>query len=309
MTIYAAGVVCWREDQGKVFVALVHRERYQDWGFPKGKLDPGEQLPETAVREVMEEAGLKVRLGRKLAVIEYQVGEGENKEVHYWASKVSQKAVAKQKFTPNQEIAKVEWIEGKEAVKLLSYEHDQNLMKEVLSLHKNGELETRALIVLRHAKATLRADWKGEEAKRPLLPEGKDQAKQLVALLTAFNPKRLVTSPWKRCFDTVQPFAKTANRTLIERHQLTELGNKKKPARTLDVVMDMLGTSKTGLLCSHRPALPSVLKPFAAIADGEIKAEIEAASSLAPAEFIVLRLSTSGKLRVLSAERWGIPQP
>ena len=308
MTIYAAGVVCWRGEQGKLLVALVHREKYQDWGFPKGKLDPGEQLPETAVREVQEEAGLKVRLGRKLDVIRYQVGDGENKEVHYWASKVSAKAISKQKFTPNQEIAKVEWIEGREAVQLLTYEHDQNLMKQALSLHKKGELETRALIVLRHAKATLRADWKGEEAKRPLLSEGKSQAKQLVSLLSAFNPKRLITSPWKRCFDTVAPYAKITQRTLIERHQLTELGNQKKPSRTLDVVMDMLGTSKTGLLCSHRPALPSVLKPFAAIADAEVKAEIEAASTLAPAEFIVLRLSTSGKLRVLGTERWGISQ-
>ena len=308
MTIYAAGVVCWREDQGKLMVALVHREKYQDWGFPKGKLDPGEQLPETAVREVQEEAGLKVRLGRKLAVIEYQVGEGERKEVHYWASKVSAKTISKQKFTPNQEIAKVEWIEGKEAVKLLSYEHDQHLMKQVLSLHKKGELETRALLVLRHAKATLRTDWKGEEAKRPLLPEGESQAKSLVPLISAFGPKRLVTSPWKRCYDTISPYSKSTKRTLIERHQLTELGNKKKPARTLDVVMDMLGTSKTGVLCTHRPALPSVLKPFASISEPEIKLEIEAASTLAPAEFIVLRLSTSGKLRVLGTERWGIAQ-
>ena len=62
MTIYAAGIVCWREENGKLEVALVHREVYKDWGFPKGKLDPGEQLPQTAVREVFEEAGFKVRL-------------------------------------------------------------------------------------------------------------------------------------------------------------------------------------------------------------------------------------------------------
>ena len=60
MTIYAAGIVCWREENGKLEVALVHREVYKDWGFPKGKLDPGEQLPQTAVREVFEEAGFKV---------------------------------------------------------------------------------------------------------------------------------------------------------------------------------------------------------------------------------------------------------
>ncbi|MFM1950913.1 MAG: hypothetical protein RL418_600 [Actinomycetota bacterium] len=308
MTIYAAGVVCWREEKGKLLVALVHREKYQDWGFPKGKLDPGETLPITAVREVMEEAGFKIKLGRKLKVISYEVNGGEQKDVHYWASKISDKVLNKQKFTPNQEIAKVEWIDAKDALTLLSYEHDRELMQDVIQLHKKKELETRALIVLRHAKATLRTDWKGEEAKRPLLPEGSKQAKALIPLLAAYGPKRLITSPWTRCFDTVAPYAKAMKKTLIERHQLTELGNAKKPARTLDVVMDMLGTSKTGLVCSHRPALPSVLKPFAAISSKEMAQEVLAGSTLAPAEFLVLRLSTAGKLRVLGVERCGLDQ-
>lgn len=308
MTIYAAGVVCWREEKGKLLVALVHREKYQDWGFPKGKLDPGETLAITAVREVLEEAGLKIKLGRKLKVISYEVNGGEQKDVHYWASKISDKVLNKQKFTPNQEIANVEWIDAKDALTLLSYEHDRELMQDVIQLHKKKELETRALIVLRHAKATLRTDWKGEEAKRPLLPEGSKQAKALIPLLAAYGPKRLITSPWTRCFDTVAPYAKAMKKTLIERHQLTELGNAKKPARTLDVVMDMLGTSKTGLVCSHRPALPSVLKPFAAISSKELAEEVLAGSTLAPAEFLVLRLSTAGKLRVLGVERCGPEQ-
>jgi 8-oxo-dGTP diphosphatase len=305
VTIYAAGVVCWREVDNKLQVALVHREKYQDWGFPKGKQDPGELLPQTAVREVMEEAGIKVRLGRKLGVIEYLVGENENKEVHYWASKVTDKALHKQKFTPNQEIAKVEWVDAKAALSLLSYDHDQKLMADVIELHKKRELETRALIILRHAKATPRTEWKGEEAKRPLLAEGKQQAKQLSEVLAAYGPKRLVTSPWARCQATVAPYAKKEKRTLIERHQLTELATSKKPTRTLDVVMDMIGTSKSGLICTHRPALPSVLKPFANIAQKDLSTQITAGSTLDPAEFMVLRLSIHGKLRVLGVERCG----
>lgn len=306
MTIYAAGIVCWREENGKLEVALVHREVYKDWGFPKGKLDPGEQLPQTAVREVFEEAGFKVRLGRKLGVINYQVGEGLDKEVHYWASKVTAKTIAKQKFAPNQEIAKVEWIAAKEALKLLSYDHDKNLMEQVIQLHKAKELETRALIILRHAKATLRSDWKGEEAKRPLLAEGRQQAKALVPLIAAYGPKRLVTSPWVRCHDTIAPYAEARKQKLIERHQLTELGNKKRPARTQDVVKDMLGTSKSGLICSHRPALPSILAPFAQMAPKEIRKEIEAGSTLAPAEFLVLRITLSAKPKVVGVERCGL---
>ena len=303
MTIYAAGVVCWREQDGKLELALVHREVYKDWGFPKGKLDPGEQLPQTAVREVKEEAGFKVRLGRKLGVINYKVGDGLDKEVHYWASKVTAKAIAKQKFLPNQEIAKVEWVTAKKALTLLSYEHDRNLLEQVIQLHKTNELETRALIILRHAKATLRSEWKGEEAKRPLLAEGKVQAKALVPLIAAYGPRRLITSPWTRCHETVAPYAEARKQKLIERHQLTELGNQKRPARTQDVVNDLLGTSKSGLMCSHRPALPSILAPFAAMASKDLRKEIEAGSTLAPAEFLVLRITLSAKPKVVGVER------
>ncbi|MCF8528811.1 MAG: NUDIX hydrolase [Aquiluna sp.] len=302
MTIYAAGVVCWREVGGKLEFLLVHREKYNDWGFAKGKLDPGEVLPETAVREVMEETGIKVRLGRKLSVIEYQVDKGENKEVHYWASKVTQKAINKQKFTPNQEIAKVEWHGAKEALSLLSYEHDRDLLENVILLHKKKELETRALIILRHATATPRSDWKGEEAKRPLLPEGIAEAKRLVPILAAYSPKRLVSSPWKRCQTTIAPYGKFCKRTVIERHHLTELGNAKRPKRTFDVVNDLLGDSRSALICSHRPALPSILNPLASRAPKELQGEITAAATLKPGDFAVARLTLGKKPKVVGFE-------
>ena len=302
MTIYAAGVVCWQEKAGKLQILLVHREKYNDWGFAKGKLDPGELLPETAVREVMEETGIKVRLGRKLAVIEYEVGIGLNKEVHYWASKVTQKALNAQKFTPNQEIAKVEWHEASQALELLSYEHDRDLLKDVIALHKKKELETRALIILRHAKATPRGDWAGEEAKRPLLPEGKSQAKRLVSVLAAYSPKRLVSSPWKRCHDTIEPYGKYSKKIVVERRHLTELGNKRRPKQTLSIVLDLLGDSRSALICSHRPALPSILEPLAKSSEKSMQKDIEAAAALKPGDFAIARLTMGPKPKVVGFE-------
>jgi 8-oxo-dGTP diphosphatase len=72
MTIVAAGVLCWREQKGNLEVLLVHREKYKDWSFPKGKQDPGELLPETAVREVLEETGIKLRLGQRSSLLGIQ---------------------------------------------------------------------------------------------------------------------------------------------------------------------------------------------------------------------------------------------
>lgn len=302
MTIYAAGILCWREKGSEVEVLVVHREKYDDWGFPKGKQDPGELLPQTAVREVHEEAGIKVKLGRKLSVINYQVGS-DQKEVHYWASRVKAKTAKKQKFSPNEEIAKVEWIGANKALTLLSYDHDRQLLLTALELHSKKELETRALIVLRHAKATPRTEWKGEEAKRPLLPEGLAHAKALPRILAAYGPKVLITSPWKRCHDTIAPYAKQSKKTLVERSQLTELSNKRRPLSTKKVVEDLLGTSKSGLICTHRPALPSVLEPLSRSARPELQDQILDVAGLRPGDFAVIRLAMGAKPRVLDVER------
>lgn len=309
MTIYAAGVVCWREQKGKLEVLLVHREKYQDWSFPKGKQDSGESLPETAVREVLEETGIKLRLGRKISVIRYTLSNNEDKEVHYWASKLKAKAIKKSEFAPNEEISKLKWLSAVDAIQKLSYQHDQELLQEVIGLHKNRELETRALIILRHAKATPRADWKGPEAKRPLLPEGKQQAKRLVNLLNCYGPKRLVTSPWARCEQTINPYAKAMKKTIIQRSQLTELTSTLSPRKTIHAVESLFDSTKSALICSHRPALPTITKTLATKAASDVKDQLLAATTLEPAEFIVLRLTMGTRPKFVAIERvnFGFP--
>ena len=303
MTVYAAGAVCWRMSKGEIELAIVFRTKHKDWTFPKGKVDPGELLPETAVREVEEEAGIRIRLGRKLAVIDYELDSGETKEVHYWVSKVKDSAIAKSKFTPNDEIKKVEWFTAKKAMKQLTYDHDRELLAKTLEFYDQGELETRGLVILRHTSATPRASWAGEEAKRPLLPEGRQQAKRLVNLLDAYGPKRLVTSPWTRCQQTVSPYSKKTKRTLIERSQLTELANERGPRKTKNVIEDTFGQTKNALICSHRPALPTILETFSKYASKEITPALTAEKTLAPGEFFVLRVTTGPKPKIIAYER------
>jgi 8-oxo-(d)GTP phosphatase len=308
VTVYAAGVLCWRERSGVGFeVALVHRAKYNDWGFAKGKQDPGELLPETAVREVFEETGLKVRLGRKLAEMHYTLPTGEDKEVHYWASKVTDKSILNSSFKPNEEIARVEWLPAAEALVTLSYEHDRELLEKALRLHERGELETRALIVLRHAKATPRSEWESSEKKRPLLPEGEKQAKRLANLLAAYGPKRVVTSPWKRCHDTVVPYAKLRKRAIVERGQLTEASNAKGPRKTTNVIEDLLEDSKTAVVCTHRPALPNVLDALAKVAQPAEEILLNEGRALKPGDFLIARLAMRGQTRVLAVENCQLP--
>ena len=303
MTIYAAGVVCWRPSKSGIEFALVHREKYRDWGFPKGKLDPGEFLPETAVREVQEEAGFKVRLGRKLAVSTYQLENGEDKEVHYWAARVSDKAQRKSVFQPNQEIALVEWHSAEVAMGKLSYQHDRDLLSQVVGLHEAGELETRAVILLRHATATPRGEWKKGEDTRPLLKRGQAEAERLIPLLDAFGPRLLVTSSWRRCVDTLLPYATAKRRKLIERSQLSEFGSKQGPKRLKKLLNKAMDETRATVICSHRPALPPILQTLSKRAAEDLRDQVTACADLRPGNFVVFRLTLDAKPRLVAVER------
>lgn len=86
--VFAAGAVLWRpsDDAASPEVAVIHRPRYDDWSLPKGKVDPGETEPVTAVREVAEETGYAAHLGRRLAAVTYPVDQS-TKKVRYWTAR------------------------------------------------------------------------------------------------------------------------------------------------------------------------------------------------------------------------------
>src|ERR1700712_110889 len=91
--ILAAGAICWRVVGDKVRILLVHRTQHKDVSLPKGKVDPGETLPETAVREIAEETGLVVGLDAPLGQVEYQIANGRDKIVYYWSAEVDDRAI------------------------------------------------------------------------------------------------------------------------------------------------------------------------------------------------------------------------
>ena len=307
MTVVAAGAILWRLEKGELKLAIIHRSRYDDWSWPKGKIDKGETVAEAAVREIREETGLRVALGTYLAEINYKLPTGDKKQVHYWAAKVSDKALAESKFKPSEEVAKVDWKTPQQARKLLSYEFDEQPLTALLDLFERGLLDTKPLIVLRHARAMARADWKGgkavDDGKRPLHDFGKQQAKALIKPLSAFGVKKVVSSPWKRCHDTVKPYAEKQKMAVVERSQLSELGNAKRPARTSNVIEDLLDVNKATVVCSHRPSLPTILKTIATIAPTDLRREINAATALRPGQMLVVHVNRTGKKpRVVSVE-------
>ena len=120
--VRAAGGVVLRDGR----VAVVHRPRYDDWSLPKGKLDPGESFEDAALREVEEETGLRCRLVRELPAVEYEV-RGRPKLVRYWAMEVEDETP----FVPGDEVDEVRWLDPTEALALLTYERDREVLRAV----------------------------------------------------------------------------------------------------------------------------------------------------------------------------------
>jgi 8-oxo-dGTP diphosphatase len=122
--IEAAGGLVWRrEADGGVLVLVVHRPKYDDWTLPKGKLDVGESHEAAARREVLEETGLRCRLGAELATTTYRDRFGRPKRVRYWDMQVTGGA-----FVPNREVDEIRWVDLATAERLLSYPRDRDVL-------------------------------------------------------------------------------------------------------------------------------------------------------------------------------------
>ena len=125
IVVQAAGGLVWRDHRGEAQVLLVHRRRYDDWSFPKGKADPGESPEETARREVEEETGLACSLGEPAGETRYRDAKGRPKIVRYWHMTPER---AGHEFTPNDEVDALHWCSRDAAAGLLTYDHDRKLL-------------------------------------------------------------------------------------------------------------------------------------------------------------------------------------
>jgi len=141
--VRAAGGVVWRRvrrggmRRGAPEVLLVHRPRYDDWSFPKGKLDGAETDEDAAYREVLEETGLRCRLGASLGEIRYADRRGRPKVVTYWLME-PETPPGENGFVPNAEVDEVRWLDPAAAATLLSYQHDRDLLARLPRLPRRG---------------------------------------------------------------------------------------------------------------------------------------------------------------------------
>ena len=291
--VYAAGGVVWRIADGKLRVLLIHRTKYRDVTLPKGKVDPGEMLAETAVREIHEETGIRVSLGVPVGVSRYHLPSKRTKIVHYWAAEATDAAIRASAFVPNKEIAALEWMSPKKALARLSYPVDAEILEHFVRLVEEGVLGTFPIIVLRHAKAVAREDWSGTDAARPLSPRGKKQTSSIVGPLLAFGARKLISSPAVRCVATLEPLSAALGRKIHTTKRISQDAWEGGASDARTVVGERVRARKPAVLCSHGPVLPELLTEIA-LATGTLRGSyLGSASALDPAAFSVVHLSLS----------------
>ena len=141
-TVRAAGGVLWRRVDDEVQVALVHRPKYDDWSLPKGKLDRGESWVAGAVREVREETGFGVAVGRTLGESRYRVldrGRDAPKTVRWWAMRALEGS-----FTAGTEVDALRWVPARRALAQAGSGYDTAPLTAFLE----GPAETTTVLLL-----------------------------------------------------------------------------------------------------------------------------------------------------------------
>jgi 8-oxo-dGTP pyrophosphatase MutT (NUDIX family) len=296
--IRAAGAVVWRDGPEGRRIALVHRPKYDDWSLPKGKTEPGEHVLLTAVREVAEEAGARITLGRRLPTTAYTV-DGRPKRVDYWAGR----SVSPDAFTPGTEVDAMAWLPLAEAAGRLSYRRDVR----VLDAFAAGPADTVPVILLRHADAISRKAWRksghGDDLARPLSAKGQADAQALGQILGTLTPRRVISSGAERCLATVRPYAALAGAVVETEPELTIGGSTAEPGPAWAAseeaskrIAAVVAAGEPVAICAHRQNMSWLLAQACAVLD----APVPDGPRLRKGAFWVLQ---AGEDRLASAEQ------
>jgi 8-oxo-(d)GTP phosphatase len=244
----AGGLVFRRTAKGKVKVLLVHRPKYNDWTLPKGHRERGELLEETALREVLEETGHQCRIVGPLTTTRHRVN-GDLKEVAWFAMTPLPDSPG---FKSNAEVDEVAWLTPKRAAALVSYKNDRFLIAgtDIEALSRTGTLR-----LVRHSIAGERGSWKGPDRERPLTKKGHREALALAELLAPAGIDRVVSSPFTRCTETVQPLAKAVG---IDLETDEGLGEDRSETSATEVVKSLVGHN--AVVSSHGGIIQGILR-------------------------------------------------
>jgi 8-oxo-(d)GTP phosphatase len=210
------------------------------------------------------------------------------------------------------EIDEVVWLDVTSAHARLDYARDRDQLLALVRLQQTERLDTWPLVLVRHAHAVARGDWKGDDTARPLDPLGREHAGRLRSVLTAYGVTRALSSPSTRCLDTVAPFAAAAGVRLRKRRGLSEEGFEAAPEKAHRHLAGLLERGEPSLLCTHGPVLPALLDDLEPRLDLDAAGSVEVVEEFAEArdeklvkgEALVCHVVGTGEAaRVVAVER------
>ena len=216
----------------------------------QGKLDDDETLAGAAVREIAEETGHVVRLGRWLRDIDYRLPRGGEKRVRFWSA-----CALSGSFEPNSEVDRVEWFPVTAARERLSYRPIRRC-----STNSPGSPPICTLLLVRHARAGTRSEFTGDDRIRPLDSTGRKQAEAMAPLLTAFGAQVLHAADRLRCEQTLAPLAGRLGAGIESEPTLSEESYRADPdaalARITEIAADR---TQIHAVCSQGKVVPPLL--------------------------------------------------
>ena len=332
--------------QPGIEIAVLHRPKYDDWSLPKGKAKSGEQPWLTALREIAEETGLDPVLMAPLGYVRYRF-DGEKKQVDYWLARVGHESEPAVKARPSKlrgkaaleskrsrdaeagraapEVDAIVWLPLKQARSKLSYKTDRTILARAAKLISKGALDSYCVAFVRHSKAVERIDWDDGERTRPLTGKGKAQAGRVTQLLSAWGANRLVSSPWKRCMQTIRPYSELSGVPILEVPDLTEDAWDLDVTGVVDAVRAALGSAPSPVasstapertlpsrslpsayaLCLHGPTLVAVLDVLSGMATRKVRATLPE-GPWRKGEVLIAHVAKlpKGKRKIIAAELW-----
>ena len=220
--VLAAGAVCWKVTRkGKLRILVVHRTQHRDVSLPKGKLDPGETLPETAVREIAEETGLIVALGRPARGRRVRPAErqAQSRVLLGGRDRRPRDRELDVRLERRDRAAHVAEPEEGDAFSSRTRTTSTSSTGSPNSPRRAGHALSRSS-PCGTARRPRRSDWPGPDATRPLLPRGETQALSIAQGIAAFRPATLISSTAVRCTTTL---AETARVTGLDVDQSDDI--------------------------------------------------------------------------------------
>jgi 8-oxo-dGTP pyrophosphatase MutT (NUDIX family)/phosphohistidine phosphatase SixA len=295
-TIRAGGAVLWRPGGAGLEVAVIHRPRYDDWSFPKGKLKNGEHLLRAVVREVEEEAGVRPRLGRRLSPRRYLKGD-RPKRVDYWAATgegagdsgadagtgddgagaVGDSAIGGGAAVGRDAAARdvraraardggaaparvpTDEVDRVEWLPLPAAEARLSYERDVELLREfaAGPVRTVPYVILRHGSAGEKRAWTDDDTLRPLDSRGREEAADLAEMLSFFGPARVISSATARCVETVLPYAARAGVDIRTDQAFTDAVSDS--ARAADALRALVAEQVPTVVCTHGELVPNMI--------------------------------------------------